>query len=148
MSSWALRFGKSRRCVGNEGPLLWGRGISIMESKLSTVIVEPRSLVREALKSLLAKNLYHVVWCAGLTAELDAADITDEPKLVVLSAQSAEEAVAGAVVIRGLWPDSKIVVLYEHVSQPDLQKLLGSEIDGCVPLFASSDALIGMLNTI
>jgi two-component system nitrate/nitrite response regulator NarL len=119
-----------------------------MGSRLSTVIVEPRSLVREALKSLLTKNLYDVVWSVGSTAELSTADFSHEPKLVVLSVQFAEEAVAKALAIRGLWPNSKIVLLYEHCPQADLQELLGSEISGCVPLFASCDTLIGTINTI
>jgi two-component system nitrate/nitrite response regulator NarL len=34
-------------------------------------------------------------------------------------------------------------LLFEHVSPRDLQKLLMSQIDGCVPLFVSPDTLIG-----
>src|SRR5262249_32805656 len=116
-------------CGKTRGLCCVGRGISTMGSSLSTVIVEPRSLVREALKSLLAKNLYDVVWSVGSTAELSTADLCDEPQLVVLSVQFAEEALAKAVAIRGLWPDSKIVLLYEHVCQADLEKVLESEID-------------------
>jgi two-component system nitrate/nitrite response regulator NarL len=113
-----------------------------------TAVVEARLLVREALKSLMANQSYRVVCDVGSTVEISTAAISDEPELVVLGAQSAENAVAEADALRKLWPDSKIVVLYEHASPADVQKLLTSEIDGCVPLFASSDALIGTLNAI
>jgi two-component system nitrate/nitrite response regulator NarL len=49
--------------------------------------------------------------------------------------------------IRRLWPHSKIILVYSQASQADLWKLLATEINGCVPLFAS-DTLIGTLNTI
>jgi two-component system, NarL family, nitrate/nitrite response regulator NarL len=43
---------------------------------------------------------------------------------------------------------SKIILLFEHASPADLQKLLTSQIDGCVPLFVSPDTLIGTLDMI
>jgi two-component system nitrate/nitrite response regulator NarL len=119
-----------------------------MVSNSATVVVEARLLVREALKSLMAKQSYRVVCDVGSTAEISTAAVSDEPKLVVLGAQSAENAVAEADALRKLWPDSKIVLLYEHASPADVQKMLASELDGCVPLFASSDMLIDTLNTI
>jgi two-component system nitrate/nitrite response regulator NarL len=118
-----------------------------MGSRLATIVVESRLLVREALKSLMAKHSYRVVCDVGSTAEISGA-ISDEPKLVILGAQSADKAVAEAVAIRKLWPDSKIILLYEHASLADFQKLLASQINGCVPLFASPDTLIGTLDMI
>ena len=123
-----------------------GRGNSgsvghFMGSRLATIVVESRLLVREALKSLMAKHSYRVVCDVGSTAEISGAAISDEPKLIILGAQSADKAVAEAVAIRKLWPDSKIILLYEHVSLADFQKLLTSEINGCVPLLASPDTL-------
>ena len=61
------------------------------------------------------------------------------PRLVILGAQSTENALSEAVSARKLWPDSKIILLYEYLSPADFQKLLMSEINGCVPLFASPD---------
>jgi two-component system nitrate/nitrite response regulator NarL len=113
-----------------------------------TVVVEARSLVREALKSLMTRQSYRVVCDAGSAAEISTAAVSYEPGLVVLGAQSADDAVAEADALRKLWPDSKIVLLYEHASPADVNKILASEIDGCVPLFASSDTLIDTLNTI
>jgi two-component system nitrate/nitrite response regulator NarL len=120
-----------------------------MESRLATIIVESRSLVREALKSLMAENSYRVVCDIGSTAEFSAASgLADGPKLVILGAQSADNALTEAVSARKLWPDSKIILLYEYLSPADFQKLLMSEINGCVPLFASPDTLISTLDLI
>ena len=119
-----------------------------MGSNLTTVVVEARSLVREALKSLMAKNGYRVICDAQSTAQLSAAAVTEEPRLVILGARYADSAVAEAVAIGKLWPNSKIILLYEDVSLAEFQKLQTSEIDGCVPLSASPDTLIGMIDLI
>jgi len=120
-----------------------------MGSRLATIIVESRLLVREALKSLMAKNAYRVVCDIGSTAEISgASNLSDEPKLVILGAQSADKALTEAVSARKLWHDSKIILLYEYLPPADFQKLLMSEINGCVPLFASPDTLVSMLDMI
>ena len=120
-----------------------------MGSRLATIVVESRLLVREALKSLMAKNSYRVVCDVGSTAEISGAStLSDEPKLVILGAQSADNALTEAVSARQLWPDSKIILLYECLPPADFQKLLTSEINGCVPLFASPDTLISTLDMI
>jgi two-component system, NarL family, nitrate/nitrite response regulator NarL len=120
-----------------------------MGPRLATIVVESRLLVREALKSLMAKNSYRVVCDMGSTAEMSGAStLSEEPKLVILGAQCADNALSEAVSARKLWPDSKIILLYEYLSPVDFQKLLTSEINGCVPLFASPDTLISMLDMI
>jgi len=120
-----------------------------MASRTATVIIEPHLLVREALEALMGAHAYRVVCGVSSTAEIDNPSIVgDGAKLVILGAQSADQAVAEASSIRGLWPDSKIVLLFEHASPADFQKLLASQIDGCVPLFASPDTLISTLDLI
>jgi two-component system nitrate/nitrite response regulator NarL len=120
-----------------------------MGQKLATVVVESRLLVREALKSLMANHSYRVVCDVGSTAEISGAStLSDEPKLVILGAQSADKALTEAVSARKLWPDSKIILLYEYLPPADFQKLLMSEINGCVPLFASPDTLISSLDMV
>jgi two-component system, NarL family, nitrate/nitrite response regulator NarL len=57
-------------------------------------------------------------------------------------------ALSSAASARQLWPDSKIILLYEFLSPADFQKLLTSEINGCVPLFASPDTLISTLDMV
>ena len=120
-----------------------------MGPKLATIVVESRLLVREALKSLMAEHSYHVVCDIGATAEISSAStLSEEPKLVVLGAQSADNALTEAASARKLWPESKIILLYEYISAADFQKLLTSQIDGCVPLFVSPDTLISTLDLI
>ena len=120
-----------------------------MGPKLATIVVEFRLLVREALKSLMAEHSYHVVCDIGATAEISGAStLSEEPKLVVLGAQSADNALTEAASARKLWPESKIILLYEYISPADFQKLLTSQIDGCVPLFVSPDTLISTLDLI
>jgi two-component system, NarL family, nitrate/nitrite response regulator NarL len=120
-----------------------------MGSRLATIVVESRLLVREAIKSLMAEHSYHVVCDIGAAAEMSGAStLSEEPKLVILGAQSADNALTEAVRVRNLWPDSKIILLYEYLSPADFLKLLTSEINGCVPLFASPDALISTLDLI
>jgi two-component system, NarL family, nitrate/nitrite response regulator NarL len=129
----------------------WGVGTvgDVMGSRLATIVVESRLLVREALKSLMAKNAYRVVRDVGSTAEISGAStLSEEPKLVILGAQSADNALSQAAGARKLWPDSKIILLYEYLSPADFQKLLMSEINGCVPLFASPDTLVSTLDMI
>ena len=104
---------------------MWVGGV--MGPRLATIVVESHLLVREALKSLMAKHSYRVVCDVASTAEISGATISEEPKLVVLGAQSADNALTEAVDIRKLWPDSKIILLFEHASLADLQKLLTSQ---------------------
>jgi two-component system, NarL family, nitrate/nitrite response regulator NarL len=120
-----------------------------MGSRLATIVVESRLLVREALKSLMTKNSYRVVCDIGSMAEISGAStLSGEPKLVILGAQSADAALNEALSARKLWPDSKIILLHEYLTPADFQKLLPSEINGCVPLFASPDTLISTLDMI
>ena len=120
-----------------------------MGSRQATVVVESRLLVREALKSLMTKNSYRVVCNIGSATEISgASSLADEPKVVILGAQSADNALTEAASARKLWPDSKIILLYENLPPADFQKLLMSEINGCVSLFASPDTLISTLDLI
>jgi two-component system nitrate/nitrite response regulator NarL len=116
---------------------------------VATIIIEPRLLVREALESLMENHSYHFVCGASSAADIEHSSIVAEgPKLVVLSALSADNAVAEAVSIRKLWPDSKIVLLFEHLSPADFQQLITSQLDGCVPLFVSPHTLFSMLDLV
>jgi two-component system nitrate/nitrite response regulator NarL len=121
----------------------------LLESKLATIVVESRLLVREALKSLMAKNSCRVICDVGSTGEMsDASTLSEEPKLVILGAQSADNALTEAASARKLWPDSKIILLYDYLSPADLQRLLTSKLNGCVPLSASPETLISILDMV
>ena len=120
-----------------------------MATPIATIIVEPRLLVRQALESLMTQHAYRVVCGVGSTADIDSPSILAEgPRLAILGAQSADSAATEAVGLRKLWPDSKIILLFEQASLLDFQKLLASQVDGCVPLSVSPETLISTLDLI
>ena len=120
-----------------------------MGERIATLIIEPRSLVREGLVSLMASHSYHVIGGVASTADIDSSLlVADVPRLVILGALPAEEAAPAASCIRKLWPDTKIVLLFERASSTDHQLWQASEIDGCIPLSVSPDVLVGTLQQI
>ena len=120
-----------------------------MAKRTTAIIIEPHLLVREALESLIKNYRYRVVRSVGSTADLDSSTMAgDGPTLVILGGESTDDSVAEAVSIRKLWSNSKIVLLFEQASVDDFQKLLTSEVDGCVPLFASPETLIRTLDLV
>ena len=88
-----------------------------MGERVTTLIIEPRSLVCEALVSLMESNSYHVVGNVASTADIgNSLLVADVPKLVILGALPMEEATTAASCIRKLWPETKIVLLFERAS--------------------------------
>jgi two-component system nitrate/nitrite response regulator NarL len=123
--------------------------LGIMGPRPTTIIVESRLLIREALKSLITESSYRVVCEVGSISGVGLPTIDrDEPGLVILSAQSADTALIEAVSARRLWPNSKLVLLYEYASPADFQNLLTSEINGCVSWSVSLERLISTLDQI
>ena len=120
-----------------------------MGERIATLIIEPRSLVCEGLVSLMASHSYHVVCGVASTADIDSSLlVADVPRLVILGALPAEEATTAASCIRKLWPETKIILLFERASSTDYQNWQASEIDGCIPLSVSTDVLTGTLQRI
>jgi two-component system nitrate/nitrite response regulator NarL len=120
-----------------------------MVKHVATLVIEPRSLVREGLVSLMSSLSYHVVGGIASMADLDSSLLAaDVPKLVILGALPADETTIAASCIRELWPETKIILLIEPASSTDYQKWHASEIDGCIPLSVSPDVLIGTLQQI
>ncbi len=116
---------------------------------VTTIVIEPRSIVREALASLLEKLHYRVSGRVPTPADIGDAPISgDGCKLAVLGALSAEGGAIDAGRIRGVWPDCKILLILEFASSADLQKLANCEIDGCIPLDASGETLSKALELI
>jgi two-component system nitrate/nitrite response regulator NarL len=116
--------------------------------RVATFIVEPRFLVREALASLMGKLSYRVVSSVGTAADISYSMTGEGRKLAILGALSAKDAIDEAAIIRKMWPESKIVLLVDSASSADLQQLMISQIDGCVPLYVSADALSSTLKLI
>jgi two-component system nitrate/nitrite response regulator NarL len=113
------------------------------------MVIEPRSLVREALVSLMVSRSYQIVGDIASTADIDDSLRAEKaPRLVLLGTLQVDEVAGAADAIRRRWPEAKIILLFDHASSCDYQKLLASEIDGCIPLFASPDTLIDTLQRI
>jgi two-component system nitrate/nitrite response regulator NarL len=119
-----------------------------MTVPVTTIIIEPHVLLRTALESLMENHSYRVVGGFASTADLSGSAIVGDAPLVILGAQSTDKACAEAMAVRHLFPESKIVLLFEHASQGDFEKLLASKIDGCVPLSVSPSTLINVLDLI
>ena len=120
-----------------------------MEQCVATIVIEPRLLVRGALVSLMASHSYQVVGGVASPAEIEnSLLVADAPRLVILVLLPADEAASAAGSIRKLWPETKIVLLFDRASPADFETLLASQIDGCIPLFASPDTLVDTLQKI
>ncbi len=123
------------------------RGTTSMSTK--AIIIEPRSLVREALEALMAAHSYRVVGGVGSVSAIgESATRASGAALVLLSGMCASQAVAEAAAVRELWPESHIVFLFESASIDDSLQVMMSEIDGCVPLSASPDTLVSTLRLV
>jgi two-component system, NarL family, nitrate/nitrite response regulator NarL len=120
-----------------------------METRVSTVIIEPRLVIREALELLMRKHSYRVVCGIASTEDIaNCSSISDGPDLVIMGAQATNSAAKDAEVIRARWPDSKIIFLFDDACSSDFQNMLVSQIDGCIPLFVSPDTLMRTLDLI
>lgn len=122
---------------------------AVMGKSVATMVIEPRSLVREALVSLITRHSYHIVGNIASTADIaKSSNVAEAPRLVILGALPVDDAASAAVRIRRLWPEAKIILLFDDASSGDFQKVLASEIDGCIPLRASPDTLLDTLGRI
>jgi two-component system nitrate/nitrite response regulator NarL len=120
-----------------------------MEDRTATVVIEARSLVREAFVSLMESHSYHVICSVGSIADIDRGVFKEaRPKLVLLGALPTDRVADATSSIRRYWQDAKIIMLLENASSKDLQKLLASGLDACIPMFASPRTLIDILQLI
>ncbi|HEX5508459.1 MAG TPA: response regulator transcription factor [Pseudolabrys sp.] len=113
-----------------------------MSLRITTAIVEPNMLIREGLTSLLEKYSYRVVGSANEAAEFGNKGFSEAPKLVLVGAETMEQALADAETCRKLWPASKIMLLMGPADTNDFRQMMASEIDGCVPLSVARDTLM------
>ena len=112
-------------------------------------VIEPRSLMREALVSLMESNSYDVVCSVNSVADIEDGAFQDvQPKLVILGALPAERTAEATSIVRRRWPGAKIIVLFEKSSSVDLKTLLASGLDACIPMSASSRALTDALQLV
>jgi two-component system nitrate/nitrite response regulator NarL len=120
-----------------------------MGELVTTILVEPRHLVREAFAAMIRKHSFRVLQSVGSVAELaDGVSLRAAPKLVIVGQLAAADAATEVACIRKLWPETKIVLLAEYASATDRQILLTMPIEGCVPLCVSPDTLMRALSLI
>ena len=67
-------------------------GAAVMEKRISTIFIEPRLVLRDALELLMGTHSYRVVCGVGSIDEMRSSVISDPPELVILGAQSAYSA--------------------------------------------------------
>jgi two-component system nitrate/nitrite response regulator NarL len=109
-----------------------------MGDRTATVVIEARSLIRQALVSLMENLSYHVVCSVSSIADLDCSTFNEaQPELVLFGALPAARVAEATSSIRRCWPGTKIIMLFEKASSIDLQKLSASGLDACIPIFAS-----------
>jgi two-component system nitrate/nitrite response regulator NarL len=115
----------------------------------ATVVIEARSLIRAALVSLMETHSYKVICSLGSPADIDCNALKGEqPKLVMLGALPAGRLADTTSSIRRCWQGAKIIVLSDNTSSEDLQQLLASDVDACIPMGASPRTLINALQLI
>lgn len=120
-----------------------------MENLTATIVIEARSLMREALVSLMESHSYHVICSVGSIADIDRSALKEaRPELVVLGALPTDRVADVTSSIRRCWQGAKIIMLLENASSKDLQKLLASGLDACIPMFASRRTLLDTLQLI
>lgn len=120
-----------------------------MGDHTATVVIEARSLMREALVSLMESHSYNVIWSVGSAADIDRSVVREaQPELVLLGALPTDRIADATSCIRRRWQDAKIIMLLEDASSADLQKLLASGLDACIPMLASPRTLIETLQLI
>ena len=115
----------------------------------TTIIIEPRFIVRAALASLLGSLKCRVICSVATTEDItDAAAAGEACALAIVGALSAGSGAGQAAYVRELWPDCKTLLLLESASCAELQGLVPSGIDGCLPLDISKDTLSKALELI
>jgi two-component system nitrate/nitrite response regulator NarL len=115
----------------------------------STIIIGAHRLLREGLTSLLSNYSYRVIGAFDDAHSIHNTCALGDGQILVLLG-SAPGVITGqsVVQIRHFWPSSRIVVLLEKQTPHEIQTLLEQGFDGCIPLFASREMLVGMLDLI
>lgn len=115
----------------------------------TTIIIEPRFIVRAALASLLGSLKCRVICSVATTEDIaDAATAGEACDLAIVGALSAEAGADEAARVRELWPECKTLLLLESASCLELQGLVPSGVDGCLPLDISKETLSKALELI
>jgi DNA-binding NarL/FixJ family response regulator len=98
---------------------------------------------------MIESHSYKVVCSIGSPANIDyTAPKDDQLKLVMLGTLPGTNLADATSKIRRCWHAAKIIVLFDNTASEDLQELIASDVDACIPMDASSRALINTLQLI
>jgi two-component system nitrate/nitrite response regulator NarL len=115
----------------------------------ATVVIEARTLMREALVSFIESHSYQVICSVACPADIDCGAFEGkQPELVILGALPVDRVAGTARRIRRRWQDAKIIVLFDHAPARCLQQLLASDVDACIPMDASPRSLLDTLRLV
>ncbi len=142
-SGWRVSY-------GNGACLFWDSGTvgGVMESRLATIVVESRLLVREAFKSLMASNSCRVICDIGSTAEISGArrGHLRWAQACDLGAQSARKCAQ-----RGRQRPQAVARQQDHRTNtfpPPIFEGADVEINGCVRVVHRRSTLISSLDMV
>jgi two-component system, NarL family, nitrate/nitrite response regulator NarL len=113
-----------------------------------TTIIGPKGLLRDSLASLLGGYSYRVTDSRDTAADMSVPPEEEIPRMVLLTARTADLAVAECANVRRTCQNCKIVAVLENLLDEDFQKLAHSGIDGCVPLDVSQEVLTRTLDLV
>jgi two-component system, NarL family, nitrate/nitrite response regulator NarL len=116
--------------------------------RVPTTIIGPKGLLRDSLASLLGGYSYRVTDTRDTAADMPVSLEEDSPRMVLLTARTADLAVAECANVRRTCQNCKIVAVLENVLDEDFQKLAHSAIDGVIPLDVSQEVLTSTLNLV
>ncbi|MFC0242571.1 hypothetical protein [Rhodopseudomonas telluris] len=113
------------------------------QKALNTVIVDPQSLIRDVLSSLLQPYSFNIVGAFASIHKIDDLHRTSKDvDLTILSGQSVENALVTAEIMSAAYPGGKVFFLFDELSSDEMCRLCSSPIDGCVSLHVSHDLLM------
>jgi hypothetical protein len=123
-------------------------GANMGEEKLSTLIVEPRFLVREALVCLMKTHSYRVVGAVPSALDIDEAAITNAPKLAILAPIRWRVLPPKPAPSSGFGLKPRSCSCSKRRPLQTWTRWLTLQIDACMPFFVSPDAFVGVLERI
>jgi DNA-binding NarL/FixJ family response regulator len=113
-----------------------------------TTIIGPKGLLRDSLASLLGGYSYRVTDSRDTASDMPVSLEEESPRMVLLTARTADLAVAECANVRRMCRNCKVVAVLENVLDEDFQKLAHSAIDGVVPLDVSQEVLTRTLDLV
>jgi two-component system, NarL family, nitrate/nitrite response regulator NarL len=116
----------------------------------STVIVGRRPLLREGLRALLQNTCYKIVASTTHASDLkNFRALAGYQPMIIIGVDDAKDNVVQAAkdikLLRGIFPESKIIIVAEMRGPTDVQQILALGPNGFIANVASRDILLKLL---